>query len=86
MLKRKPKVLTPAQVEELRTKDFFDMILPGTVKFFPDHYIVGDSSMEYCCLEGASFDETDTVHVRMNRCSYNESEWLAERDDITQTM
>ena len=43
MLKRKPKVLTPAQVEELRTKDFFDMILPGTVKFFPDHYIVGDS-------------------------------------------
>ena len=26
MLKRKPKVLTPEQVEEIRTKDFFDMI------------------------------------------------------------
>ena len=33
MLKRKPKILTPEQVEEIRTKDFFDMILPGTIKF-----------------------------------------------------
>ena len=43
MLKRKPKVLTPEQAEEIRTKDFFDMILPGTIKFLSDHYIVGDS-------------------------------------------
>lgn len=43
MLKQKPKVLTPQQAEEIRTKDFFDMILPGTVKFLSDHYIVGDS-------------------------------------------
>ena len=28
---------------ETRVKDFFDCILPGTVKFFSDHYIVGDS-------------------------------------------
>ena len=34
MLKRKPKVLTPEQAEEIRTKDFFDMILPGTSKIF----------------------------------------------------
>ena len=47
MQKRKPKVLTPAQAEEIRTKDFFDMILPGTVKFFSDHYILGDS---YRCV------------------------------------
>lgn len=47
MFKRKPKVLTPEQVEEICTKDFFDMILPGTVKFFSDHYIVGDS---YRCV------------------------------------
>lgn len=45
--KRKPKVLTPEQMEEIRTKDFFDCILPGTVKFFTDHYILGDS---YCCV------------------------------------
>ena len=43
MHKRKPKVLTPEQVEEIRTKDFFDCILPSTIKFFSDHYIVGDS-------------------------------------------
>lgn len=47
MLKRKPKVLTPEQAEKIRTKDFFDMILPGTVKFLSDHYIVGDS---YRCV------------------------------------
>lgn len=47
MLKRKPKILTPEQMEEVRTKDFFDMILPSTVKFLSDHYILGDS---YRCV------------------------------------
>ena len=47
MLKRKPKILTPEQAEEIRTKDFFDLILPGTIKFLSDHYIVGDS---YRCV------------------------------------
>lgn len=47
MIKRKQKELTPEQIEEIRTKDFFDMILPGTVKFFSDRYIVGDS---YRCV------------------------------------
>ena len=47
MLKKKSKELTPEQIEEIRTKDFFDMILPGTVKFFSDHYVVGDS---YRCV------------------------------------
>ena len=39
MFKRKPKVLTPEQMEEIRTKDFFDCILPGTIKFLSDHYM-----------------------------------------------
>lgn len=47
MLKKKQKELTPEQIEEIRTKDFFDMILPGTVKFFSDHYILGNS---YRCV------------------------------------
>ena len=42
-MSKKPKVLTPEQMEQIRTKDFFDMILPGTVKFLSDHYLVGDS-------------------------------------------
>ena len=36
LLKRKPKVLTPEQAEEIYTKDFFDMILPSTIKFLTD--------------------------------------------------
>ena len=47
MLKRKQRILTPEQAEEIRTKDFFDMILPGTVKFLSDRYILGDS---YRCV------------------------------------
>lgn len=47
MFKRKPKVLTLEQMEEIRTKDFFDCILPGTIKFLSDHYIIGDS---YRCV------------------------------------
>lgn len=47
MFKRKTKALTPEELEVVHTKDFFDMILPGTVKFLSDHYIVGDS---YRCV------------------------------------
>ena len=47
MFKCRPKVLTPVQVEEIRTKDFFDCILPSTIKFLTDHYIIGDS---YRCV------------------------------------
>lgn len=47
MFKRKEKVLTQQQIDEIHTKDFFDMILPGTIKFLSDHYIIGDS---YRCV------------------------------------
>ena len=42
-MRRKRKVMTPEQAEEYRTKEFFDLISPGVVKFMTDHYIVGDS-------------------------------------------
>lgn len=47
LLKRKNKPLSAEQQEEIVTKDFFDMILPGVVKFYSDHYICGDS---YRCV------------------------------------
>ena len=43
MFKRKPRVYTPEEMEEIRTKDFFDCIAPSAVKFYTDHYIVGNS-------------------------------------------
>lgn len=43
VLKTKIKSAPPVKTEEEKTKDFFDMILPGTIKFMSDHYIVGDS-------------------------------------------
>lgn len=43
----RPKALSPDQAEDRRTKDFFDLILPGTIRFLSDHYIVGDS---YRCV------------------------------------
>lgn len=61
MFKRKPKVLTPQEMEEIRTKDFFDCILPGTIKFLSDHYILGDNyrkpesyTLEELCSETPS--------------------------------
>lgn len=48
MLFKKKKVeLTKEQKEEIRIKDFFDRILPSTIRFYTDHYIIGDS---YRCV------------------------------------
>ena len=41
--KRKPKVLTPEQAEEIRVQELFDRISPSTVKFFADKFICGNS-------------------------------------------
>ena len=46
-IKRKSKVLTPEQLEEIRVQEFFDRIAPSTVKFFPDKFICGNS---YKCV------------------------------------
>ena len=43
LFKRKPKELTPEQQEVIHTKEFFDCVAPGTIKFLADSYIVGDS-------------------------------------------
>ena len=40
---KRNRSLTPAQAEEVRVKNFFDQILPGTIKFLSDHYVLGDS-------------------------------------------
>lgn len=48
MFKKKKQIeLTETQKEEIRIKDFFDRILPSTIKFSTDHYIIGDS---YRCV------------------------------------
>lgn len=43
MLKKKKVELTEEEQEEIRIKDFFDRVLPSTIKFMSDHYIVGDT-------------------------------------------
>lgn len=45
--KKKQIELTEEMIEEIRIKDFFDRILPSTIKFSTDHYIIGDS---YRCV------------------------------------
>lgn len=47
LFKKKQIELTEEQKEEIRIKDFFDRILPSTIKFSTDHYIIGDS---YRCV------------------------------------
>lgn len=47
MLKKKKVELTEEEMEEIRIKNFFDRVLPSTIKFMSDHYIVGDT---YRCV------------------------------------
>ena len=37
------KTPTPAELEQAQVKSFFDLILPGTIKFFVDYYLCGNS-------------------------------------------
>lgn len=39
----KKRVITPEQAEEIRIQEFFDRVVPGTVRFFTDHFICGNS-------------------------------------------
>ncbi|MGN1123050.1 MAG: VirB4 family type IV secretion system protein [Eubacterium sp.] len=47
MFRKKQIELTEEEIEEIRIKDFFDRILPSTIKFSTDHYIIGDT---YRCV------------------------------------
>lgn len=42
MFKKKNKAMTAEQLEIAETKDYFDRIIPGAVRFFTDHYICGN--------------------------------------------
>ena len=42
MFRAKNKELTPEQQEVVSTKEFFDRAIPGSVRFFSDHYICGN--------------------------------------------
>jgi len=39
----KQRLITPEQAEEIRTKDFFDLIAPPTIRFYSDYFITGDT-------------------------------------------
>lgn len=41
--KRKDRVITDEEQEEIRTKDFFDLITPSALRFFTGYYILGDT-------------------------------------------
>lgn len=45
--KQRDKEYTAEEIEAIQVKTFFDRVLPGTVKFFADYYILGDS---YRCV------------------------------------
>ena len=43
----KKKELSAAQIEAVETKDFFDRIVPGIIRFYTDHYICGNFYKSY---------------------------------------
>jgi hypothetical protein len=73
MFRKKKRVLTPEEAEEIRTKDFFDCILPGVIKFQNDHYIIGDSYR--CVWVMREYPPSTDEQAILSR--------LADRTDIT---
>ena len=55
-IQKKKKVKTASQPQEVRPKDFLDIIAPAAVKFNTDHYICG--SMYHCTLALRSYPAT----------------------------
>ena len=56
--KQKKKELSEEQLEVIDTKDFFDRIAPGVIRFYTDHYICGNfykSCLRYSCLHRAGW-------------------------------
>lgn len=73
LFKKKQIELTEEQKEEIRIKDFLDRILPATIKFSTDHYIIGDS---YRCV-WAIKEYTPTTE---ERALFSQ---LADRNNVT---
>lgn len=48
----KQRLMTPQEQEKIRTKDFFDCILPGVIKFMTDYYICGNSYKSVWVVKG----------------------------------
>lgn len=46
------KLMSPQEQEKIRTKDFFDCILPGVIKFMSDYYICGNSYKSVWVVKG----------------------------------
>ena len=46
----KKRELSAAQIEAVETKNYFDRIVPGIIKFYTDHYICGNFYKSCCCL------------------------------------
>ena len=76
MLKKKKVELTEEEMEEIRIKDFFDRVLPSTIKFMSDHYIVGDT---YRCVWGIKEYPPTTEELAL-------FSQLADRNNVTLRM
>lgn len=73
MFKKKQIELTEDEKGEIRIKDFFDRILPSTIKFSTDHYIIGDS---YRCVWAVREYPPTTEELALFST-------LADRNDVT---
>lgn len=64
MFQKKKKMLTPEQAEEIRIQEFFDRIVPSTVRFFTDHFICGNS---YKCVWAVREWPTVACHAKRKK-------------------
>ena len=63
----KPRVMMPEQVEEIRTKDYFDTISPGVAKFYSDYYVIGNSYKSVWMIK--SYPSTTSTQAILSQLS-----------------
>ena len=71
-----PKPFSREKSERQEIKDFFDCVMPGTVKFLSDHYLVGDS---YRCVW--SVRELSLIHI-FHPVGLNGSNYREQRTEV----
>lgn len=72
---KKKKGKATSQPQEVRPKDFLELIAPAAVKFNTDHYICG--SMYHCTLALRSYPATTDELALLQRLGEAKRSWTA---------
>ena len=81
--KQKKKELSEEQLEVIDTKNFFDRIAPGIIRFYTDHYICGNS---FRCVWAVTEYPPSTEETHMMTTVNDVNESIKAQDNINDVV